>query len=447
VTGARRILVVDDESGIRRAMERYLGSAGYVVDVAETCEAACALARTTPPDVALLDFKLPDGTGLELLRRLAEICPGVPTIFLTAHGSIDLAVDAVKAGAEQFLTKPVDLPALLVLIERLLENQRARRFTLAGGARLRPARLDPFLGEGESTKSLAAECRAILDSDSTALILGETGTGKGVLARWLHENGPRAKEAFVDLNCASLSRDLLESELFGFEAGAFTGAARSKPGLLEVAHKGTVFLDEIGDVDLQIQPKLLKVLDERRIRRLGEVRDRHIDIRLITATHQDLDRLVREGKFRQDLYFRINAFPITVPPLRSRRDQIPLLARHFVGELAAEMGRGPVTLSPEAARALVAYHWPGNVRELRNVIERALLLTTGTTLDVGVLRFAVSPAPVDDSASLEHVERQAIEKVLREERWRVPEAARKLRISKTTLYEKIRRYGLKPPQD
>jgi DNA-binding NtrC family response regulator len=444
VTLTRRVLVVDDERGIRRAIGRYLESGGYVVDLAESCQAAEALLRANPPDVALLDYKLSDGTGVDLLRRMGEICPGVPSIMLTAHGSIELAVDAIKEGAEQFLTKPVDLPALQLLIERLLEGQRTRRRSLAGGPRLQHAAPDPFEGTSNAIKSLAAECAAVVNTDVSVLVLGETGTGKGVLARWLHENGPRAPEAFVDLNCAGLSRDLLETELFGHEAGAFTGATASKAGLLEIAHNGTVFLDEIGDMDPQVQPKLLKVLEEKRFRRLGDVRNRSVNIRLIAATHQELGALVEAGKFRQDLYFRINMFPLCVPPLRERREDIPALARRLAAALAAELGHATPTLSAEVEHALQAHDWPGNVRELRNVLERALLLSRGPAVDVGQLRLT-APAVEGDSLSLEHAERRAIEKALKGEDWHVAEAARRLGISKTTLYQKIKQFGLKPP--
>jgi DNA-binding NtrC family response regulator len=443
----RRVLVVDDEPGIRRAIGRYLESNGYVVDAAESCAAAEAFFAANPPDVALLDYKLPDGSGLRVLQRLAEACPGVPSIMLTAHGSIELAVEAIKEGAEHFLTKPVDLPALLLLVERLLESQRTRRRSLAGGRRLPSGPPDPFLGESAAIRALAAECEAIVGTDSSVLILGETGAGKGVLARWIHESGPRREEAFVDLNCAGLSRDLLESELFGHEAGAFTGATAAKMGLFEIAHRGTVFLDEVGDMDLQVQPKLLKVLEEKRFRRLGDVRNRHVDVRLVAATHEDLDRLVREGQFRQDLYFRINMFPIRVPPLRERREDIPLLARQLAAQLAAELGRGAVRLSEAAIHALQAHDWPGNVRELRNVLERALLLSKDSALEAGQLRFATAPGEAGDALSLDHAERQAIERALREERWRVAEAARRLGISKTTLYQKIKQYGLRAPAD
>ncbi|MGH7823481.1 MAG: sigma 54-interacting transcriptional regulator [Candidatus Binatia bacterium] len=272
---------------------------------------------------------------------------------------------------------------------------------------------------------------------------GETGTGKGVLAAWLHEHGPRAEEAFVDLNCAGLSRDLLENELFGHEKGAFTGANAAKLGLVEVAHRGTLFLDEIGDVDPTVQPKLLKVVEERRFRRLGEVCDRRVDIRLISATHQDLESLVRENGFRRDLYFRINTLPLFIPPLRERGEDVLLLAAVILGNIGADLGRGEMRLAPEAAEALLGYPWPGNIRELRNVLERAVLLSEGDTLRRKDLRFqaqGAGDASSDDSRlTLAELERRHIERVVREEDGHVERAARRLGIPRSTLYEKLKK--------
>ena len=446
----KRVLVVDDDFGVRRGIGAVLSAKGYEVDLADTCAAAQEIARTRPPDALLLDQQLPDGTGLELMGALRRGAPGVPAILLTAHGSIELAVQAIKQGAEQFLTKPVDLPALMVLLERALEGQRSRRRQAADGRRVRMAQPDPFLGSSPAIRELAGDCQTVVGSDATVLIQGETGTGKGVLARWLHENGPRRDEAFVDLNCAGFSRELLESELFGHEAGAFTGAAAAKQGLFEIAHQGSVFLDEIGDLDPQIQPKLLKVLEERRFRRLGDVRDRHVDMRLIAATHQDLDRLTREKKFREDLFFRVNAFPLRVPPLRERREDIPVLALTLLDGFAAELGRGPLGITPEAQRALLSHGWPGNVRELRNTLERAVLLSARTTIDVAQLRFgpnAAGAASAPPAAlNLREVERRTIERALAETRWQISDAARLLGISRTTLYKKIAEYGFAAPE-
>jgi DNA-binding NtrC family response regulator len=281
------------------------------------------------------------------------------------------------------------------------------------------------------------------------VILGETGTGKGVLARWLHRNGPRSDEAFVEINCASLSREFLESEMFGHEKGSFTGAVTAKQGLLEVAHRGVAFLDEIGDMDQQVQPRLLKVLEEKRFRRLGEVRDRQVDVQLIAATHQDLAELVRQQRFRSDLYFRISGVPLRVPALRERPEDIPLLARALIDECAAELGRRGLHLTPEAERALEAYSWPGNVRELHNVLERAALLCSSTELRPSDLHFEMAPSltpavPLEEEEwlTLAEVEKRHIVRVLEKCGGRVPDAARSLGVPRSTLYDRLKQLGL-----
>ena len=313
-----RILIVDDDAAIRFAIGDFLSTHGYLTEQAADCRQAEEALPVFSPDALLADYMMPDGNALELLARLRAINSEIPVVILTGHGSIDLAVRAIKEGAEQFLTKPLELPTLLVVLERVLENQRNRQRQEAGRSRQARRVMDPFLGTSAAIRALADEAQRVADSDRSVLIQGETGSGKGVLARWLHENGPRAKDPFVDLNCAGLSRELLETEIFGHEKGAFTGAAASKSGLLEIAHRGTFFLDEIGDMDLQVQPKLLTAVEEKRFRRLGDVRDRTVDVRLVAATHQDLGQLVREKRFRGDLYFRINARRLEVPPLRQR---------------------------------------------------------------------------------------------------------------------------------
>ncbi len=275
-----KILLVEDEAGVRFGIREFLRAHEFAVEEADSAAGAEAAFREFRPDAAVIDYLLPDGNALDLLPRLREIESSVPVVILTGHGSIDLAVRAIKEGAEQFLTKPVELPALLIVLRRLLEDQRVRRTQLAGRARESRVALDPFVGTSAAIRRLADEATKVLSTESPILIQGETGTGKSVLARWLHDHGPRADEAFVDLNCASLSREFLETELFGHEKGAFTGAAARKPGLLEIAHRGTVFLDEIGDMDLAVQPKLLTVLEEKRFRRMGSVRDQRVDVKL-----------------------------------------------------------------------------------------------------------------------------------------------------------------------
>jgi DNA-binding NtrC family response regulator len=440
-----RVLLVDDEPAVRFGVGDFLRGRGFVVEEADTCRAAEEIFRRSAPAVAIVDYSLPDGNALELLPRLKDADPSVPVLILTAHGSVDLAVRAIKEGAEQFLTKPVQLEALAVILERLIENQRNRQQQLVRRSRRGRELRDPFLGSSAAIRALAEEARKVSASDSPVLIQGETGAGKGVLARWLHEGGPRAEEAFVDLNCAGLSREFLETELFGHEKGAFTGATAAKPGLLEVAHRGTIFLDEIGDVDAQVQPKLLKVLEEKQFRRLGDVRDRRVDIRLLTATHQNLAELVREKRFRNDLFFRINTVPLRVPALRERSEDVPALADQILEGLAARWGYAKIALSADASEALAGHSWPGNIRELRNVLERAVLLSGSPLIDRSELRFeAAEPAaaPYDLDRTLIEVERQHIERVLRAEGGRVEAAAKRLGIPRSSLYQKIKRFGI-----
>jgi DNA-binding NtrC family response regulator len=441
-----KVLVVDDESGVRFGIRDFLEQHGYEIEEAESCQDAQHLFRTSRPDIVIADYMLADGTALDLLPRLREIDSNIPLLVLTAHGSIDLAVRAIKEGAEQFLTKPLELPTLLVILQRLLQKQRNYHKQLASKSRQVRQAIDPFIGTSAAIRSLADQARKILSTESPVLILGETGTGKGVLARWLHENSPRADEAFVDLNCAGLTRELLETELFGHEKGAFTSATASKQGLFEVAHRGTIFLDEVGDVDLQIQPKLLKVLEEKRFRRLGDVRDRQVDVRLIAATHQDIGQLVREKRFRDDLYFRISTIPLSFPSLRERIDDIPTLAQYMLNKVAADLGRGELHLDQGCMQALQAYSWPGNIRELRNVIERAVLLSDQKHITLNDLHFdghtQVGAPFLDSRLTLLELEKQHIERVLQEEHGRVEIAAKRLGIPRSSLYQKIKKFQI-----
>lgn len=441
-----KVLVVDDESGVRFGIRDFLEQHGYEIEEADSCQDAQHLFRSSRPDIVIADYMLPDGTALDLLPRLKEIDSEIPLLVLTAHGSIDLAVRAIKEGAEQFLTKPLELPTLLVILQRLLQKQRNHNKQLASKSRQVRQAIDPFIGTSPAIRALADQAKKILSTESPVLILGETGTGKGVLARWLHENSPRADEAFVDLNCAGLSRELLETELFGHEKGAFTSATASKQGLFEVAHRGTIFLDEVGDVDLQIQPKLLKVLEEKRFRRVGDVRDRQVDVRLIAATHQDIGQLVREKRFRDDLYFRISTIPLSFPALRERIEDIPTMAQYLLDKIAADLGRGDLHLDESSIQKLQAYSWPGNIRELRNVIERAVLLSDQKNITLKDLHFdghaQVGTPFLDTRLTLVELEKQHIERVLHEERGRVEKAAKRLGIPRSSLYQKIKKHQI-----
>jgi DNA-binding NtrC family response regulator len=440
-----KLLIIEDDPAVRHGMAAYLRANEMEVDESETCQQATELFRSGGYDVVVADYSLPDGTSLDLLPQFKRLSEDTPFIILTAHGSIDLAVRAIKEGAEQFLTKPVESKALLVLVRRLLQQQRLRKRQEVA-AREQPGPLDPFQGSSTAIRRLEEQARLMLEWDSPVLILGETGSGKGVLARWIHAQGPRREEAFVNLNCAGLTRELLESELFGYERGAFTGAVTAKPGLLEVGHRGIVFLDEIGDMDPAIQPKLLKALEEKTFRRLGDVRDRRVDIRLIASTNIDLEEAVRAKRFRDDLYYRVSTLTLRIPSLRERPEDIPLLAQSILLSVCRRMGKAPVDLKPDAEAQLLRYPWPGNLRELANVLERAMILQQGDRLEASDLglqtRPGANPVPGESLLSLREMERLHVERVLQKTGGNVTEAAQILGMARRTLYDRLKTLGL-----
>jgi DNA-binding NtrC family response regulator len=398
------------------------------------------------PHLTLVDYSMPDGTAFDVLQGLKTAELECATIVLTGHGTIDLAVQAMKLGAENFLTKPVDLESVLVLVKRALDAQRRDRSAVAAtvGSRRKDAALDPFVGTSEAIAGVRHLAEGVVESEAPVLILGETGTGKGVLSRWLHDHGPRHGEPFVDLNCSGLSRELAESELFGHQKGSFTNASASKQGLIEVAHNGTLFLDEIGDLDPTVQPKLLKVLEEKTYRKVGEVRSRHVDIRLVAATHRNLGAMTQEGSFRTDLLFRINTITFELPPLRERLSDLPALSERIL----AGIGSGQLSLEPAALEVLSGYHWPGNTRELRNVLERATLFCRGSTIDASALQFSKlrSPrsAPPREPMTLLAMERQHILEALQGARGHVERAAEQLGMPRSSLYARLKKLGIDP---
>jgi DNA-binding NtrC family response regulator len=439
------IVVGEDDQAIRAALSAFLESLDYEVVQAINCAGIRQAFQHASPDAAILDYSLPDGTALDLLPHLKQSHPSVPIILLTGNGTIQLAVRAIKEGAEQFFTKPVEMAAIAVVLERVLKNQRNHQKQLAGKAREKRETADPFLGTSTAIREVAEQAERMGLSHCPVLITGETGSGKGVLAKWLHDHGCRAEEPFVDLNCAGFGRELLETELFGHEVGAFTGAVQRKVGLLEVAQKGTAFLDEIGDMDLQVQPKLLKILEEKRFRRLGDVQERQLDVRLIAASHQDLAEMVRQKKFRADLYFRISTVVIHVPPLRERLEDIPVLARQFFERIALDLGRLHLTLSDQTMEVITAYSWPGNIRELKNVIERAVLLATGETIRPRDLHLEFNREVAADDGlrlTLREAQRMHIQKALDAERGNVARAAVLLGLTRSSLYNKMKTFGI-----
>jgi DNA-binding NtrC family response regulator len=437
----QRILFAEDEA-FGEAVQAFLEVNGFEVSWHESAAAVLRAAETFTPDLILLDYSLPDGNALELLPALKALHPASAAIILTGRGSVELAVECMQVGADHFLTKPVKLDTLLAVVRKVLASQKDMRTAkvfrakLAGGA-------NPFIGSSKTIKNLEDQARRLLTAQSPIFIQGETGSGKGVLARWMHQNGPRADEPFVEMNCAGLSRELLESELFGHEKGAFTGAAAPKEGLFEVANRGMIFLDEIGDMDPSIQPKLLKAVEEKRFRRLGETRERQVDIHLISASHADLQGKVASGEFRQDLFYRIAALPLRVPPLRERTSDIPELVQLLLRSIAQELGRPNLSISVQVLAAMQAYHWPGNIREMRNVLERAVLLSkTGDLVEV-TLEDSAGNAP-SARGSLQAAEREEIQRVLQEQGWNITSTAKLLGISRSGLYTKIKQYDLRP---
>jgi DNA-binding NtrC family response regulator len=447
-----RILIVEDEKETRGMLRDYLENKGYEIATAETCALTEEIWRTSRPDIAILDYSLSDGNALGLVPRLKAIDASVPIIVLTGYGSIDLAVEAVKLGAELFLPKPAELSTLYLLIQRSLENRRNRRQQLAERIRSGRGILDPFLGKSDGVRRLAELAHNLALNDTPVLIRGEAGTGKGSMAMWLHHNGSRAAEFFVDLNCGEFPGNLLEVELFALAHESLVGVSQNQASLLEIAHKGTVFLDEIESMDPQIQPKLLKVMDEKLFRKLGEVCDRRVDVRFIAATqHVTAPQVLRRS--RDDQHFRISWNSLSLPPLRERIEDVPILSAHILRELATDLGIGNLELGGVALRALQSYSWPGNIRELRNVLERVVLVAGNDVSADQDVRFDVLVdqyvSGIGRFGTLEEMERDYIQQVLRKEHGRVQSAARKLGIPRSSLYHKLKQYkaersGLQP---
>jgi len=463
------VLIVDDEHTLARSAKAFLADHGYEAEVAGSGEQALQLLETLQPDVVFADVRLPGMSGLDLLKRIREFDPLIPVIMLTAYGSIEGAVAAVKLGAFDYIKKPVDLEELKLLADRARENRLLKQ-ELSYYRRRATADVGfgASVGESPAIRAVLERARQIaaLDETPPVLLTGETGTGKGLLARAIHAAGPRAAKPFIEVNCTALPASLMESELFGYERGAFTDAKESKTGLVEAAEGGFLFLDEIGDVDLSVQGKLLRAIEERAVRRVGSVRERKIDVRIIAATNRDLDREVRQERFRKDLYFRLAVIVLDVPPLRARGADVLLLTDHYLRLFNAKYGKVVRELSPAARDLLRSYPWPGNVRELSHVIERAVLWSRGSTIDVEHLSLtspadAGPPEPRDSAApaaadapplpslppqgvDLGQWEKSVIEQAMREAGGNQTKAARRLGISRDTLRYRLRKFGLQP---
>jgi two-component system, NtrC family, response regulator AtoC len=451
-----RILVVDDERLIRWSLQQTLGRAGYEVETVDDGGAAVRALREEAPDLVLLDLKLPDADGLQVLREIKETYPDVQVVIMTAYADVGTAVEAMRVGAYDYIAKPIDFDNLGVTLRNALDARRLRQTV----ERLREKHLAPFhfhhmVGVSRGIQDVIAVARKVSASGATTvLIQGESGTGKDLLAKAIHHESARADGPFMEITCTAMPETLLESELFGHERGAFTDARTQKKGLLEVAHGGTIFLDEIGDMSAALQAKLLRVLEERRFRRVGGTKDISIDVRVAAATNKDLRMAVEHGTFRKDLYYRLQVVTITLPPLRERREDIALLARHFLDHFSREFKKSAPRLGPRTERLLVEYGWPGNVRELRNVIERGLILTEGgefTPADLPMEIAGNGLAPSREAPRfplppggivLEEVERDFVRQALDLTHGNQTRAARVLGLTRDELRYRVKKFDL-----
>jgi DNA-binding NtrC family response regulator len=451
---AGTILIVEDDAAVGKVLAMMLAQAGFDAHHVASAEAGLAVLETRPFDVVLSDIRMPGMNGMELLAELGVRFPELPVILLTAHGSVPMAVEAMKAGAVDFLLKPFEKEEILFVVGKALaRSQRSREAAptigLVGSE---------LVGGSRAMSDVLATIRKVAPGTATVLIRGETGTGKELVARALHDNSPRKDGPFVRVHCAALPEALLESELFGHEKGAFTGATTRKPGRVELAHKGTIFLDEIGDITPAVQVKLLRVIQERELERVGGTQTIKVDVRFLAATHRDLEAMVEAKEFREDLFYRLNVVPLRVPPLRERADDVDALARHFCQRFGAANGKPAIRLEAAALAALRGHAWPGNVRQLQNLMERLVVLAEGSTIQESDVARELAPspqaAPLEEArasgagkgASLDAhrrgAEREALVTALAQAGNNRTLAARLLNVSRRTLYNKLKEHGL-----
>lgn len=459
-----RILLVEDKHELRLMLKTALEEEGFLVADVGDAESAMQRLRGTQYALVLTDLKLPRANGIDVLRAAQDVAPQTPVILMTAYGTIEEAVKAIKEGAYDFIQKPIDLGHLTVMIRHAIEQQAMLRENLLLKEEFSARYGFPrIVGEHESMLRVGAHLQRIAATDTTALLLGESGTGKELFARAVHQLSQRAGQAFVAINCAAIPETLVETELFGHEKGAFTGAGTRKLGKFELAHRGTIFLDEIGEIPLGVQAKILRVLEERAFERVGGVQTVQVDVRIVAATNRDLQAACREKQFREDLYFRLSAFPILIPPLRDRGQDVLLLADGFVRQFCREFKKPLLRLSPGAAQALQQYRWPGNVRELQNAIERAVILAEGQVIeadDLQVREIRKNPLPAATDLGLPDnfdwngglteiaerasriVEKRLLAQTLEECKWNKMKTAERLQVSYKTLLSKIHTYNL-----
>lgn len=442
-----KILIIDDEPTIRMLLSRILELEGYEVLKAKDRATALYTLKKQVVQVVLCDVFLPDGNGVDMVQELQQLAPAAKIILLTAHGNIPDGVQAIKNGAFDYIVKGDDNRKIIPIVNRAMDaiatelKQQGKKKIV----RANTFSFDNIVGKSSALSDVIIQARKVAATDVSVLINGETGTGKEVFARAIHSESQRRSEAFLALNCSAFSRELLESELFGYKAGAFTGAVKDKRGLLEEANHGTIFLDEIGEMALELQSKLLRVLETGEFVKVGDTKTTHVDVRILSATNRNLKEEIASGRFREDLYFRLSVFRIMLPPLRQRKEDILLLARQFIERYAKQIGRPAPVLSSEAKSLFLSYPWPGNVREMMNAVEHALIVCDGeiTRHDLPIDMLSGDTSTADDDAfDLKSVERNHIIKVLHHTHGNKTETARLLKIGLTTLYRKIEEYGI-----
>jgi two-component system, NtrC family, response regulator AtoC len=445
-----RILVVDDEEIVRESLGGWLEKDGYLVASVPDGRSAVERLKGEKWDVLLVDLKMPGGMdGLQVLDEARKLQPEATAVMMTAYATVDTAVSAMKLGAFDYLVKPFDPEELSLMMRKIVDRQAlVRENAVLRQALKKEHRFRDIVSQSPVMQKVFELAQVAARSNSTILVLGESGSGKEVLARAIHAESPRSAGPFVAVSCAALTESLLESELFGHEKGSFTGASSRRKGKFEAAHGGTLFLDEVGDISGKLQLDLLRVLEDRRFHRVGGTELIEVDVRIIAATNRDLRRAVADGTFREDLFYRLNVIPILLPPLRERKEDIPLLVEHFIERLSAEMNKKVEGVSSEAMAAILAHGWPGNVRELRNVLERGVVVATGSvvqTADLGLSRPGAAPVGAREPGSLEEMERRHIGEVLSHTHGNVSQAARVLGIDRVTLYSKMRKYDIHRP--
>lgn len=440
------ILIVDDEQSVRNSLQKWFIAEGFKVSTAKNADEAMTTFRGQSIDLVLLDIKMPGMNGIEFNRWIRSQNPDIIVIMMTAFASVDTAVEALKDGAYDYVAKPVDPDDLTHIVRNALEKRQLANENTQLKQQLAALSMpEDIIGESPKIKHVLEMVAAVANTDATVMIRGESGTGKELVARAIHSNSARRYAPIISVNCGAVAESLLESELFGHEKGAFTGANARRKGKLERAHKGTVFFDEIGTIGGKMQVELLRVLESKRFTRVGGETPIDVDFRVISATNHDLEAAVADGSFREDLYFRLNVFSITIPPLRERAEDIEPLAKYFVTRIARSMSRPVKTISKEGVQMMLSYDWPGNIRELRNVIERAIVLCKGDTVEPADLSFPFtfrSKQPVGGD-SLEEVEKAHVQRVLERCDWNISQAAKLLNIDRTTLYSKIKKFDLR----